>query len=246
MAALFGSVGVSPSPARPASPGAPATSARAHNRYFAGRSYPEAGPAAVSTEFVVPRLTCTSTNTGVGAGAFIYTRTAAADQGGSHATVISAASVQLFCLGGERAPMPVVELEGRQTYGPTRPHVGDLMRATIIDSAQVLGVTLQDLTEHHTFALTRSTAAAPATTAAIGETTLKGVPSLTPGPLYPITDFGSIRFGGRINGMLLGAAGGRAFDMIASTRVLQISTGQLSGRGRRKSRSAFRTIWKHA
>ncbi len=246
-ALLLGSAGASPSLARPAFAGTPALTAHAHNQFFAGRSYPEAGPAAVSTEFVVPTVTCTSTNTGVGAGAFIYTSTTSADDAESTRTVISAASVQLFCLGGEPAPLPVVELEGSQTYGTKRPHVGDLMRATLIDSARVFGVTLQDLTQDHAFTLTRSTTSAPATAAAIGEVTLKGVPSLTPGPLYPITDFGSITFGaGRVNGMRLGAAGGRAVNMVGSTGILQIYTRRLSGDGRRRSRSAFSTIWKHS
>lgn len=246
-ALLFGSVGVSSSLAWPSPPGAPAAAAtRAHDAYFAGRSYPEAGPAAVSAEFVVPALTCTSTNTAVGAGAFVYTTTGSAGHTQSKGTVISAASVQLFCLSSEPAPLPVVELEGRQFYGSTRPHVGDLMRATIIDSPRVLGVTLQDLTADHTFTLSRSTASASATAAAIGEVPLQGVPSLTPGPLYPITDFGSIQFAaGRVNGMPLGAAGGGAVSMMTSARVLQIQTRPLSGRGPRRSRSAFSTIWRH-
>ena len=241
-ALLLASVGASPSLAWPAFRGAPASGPR-HNKYFAGRSYPEAGPAEVTTEFVVPDVRCTSTNTGVGAGAFVYT----ASGSNSRGTVISGASVQLFCLGGEPAPMPVVELEGSQTYGQERPHVGDLMRATIIDSARVLGVTVQDLTDGHTFTLTRSTASTPATAAEIGEVPLKGVPSLTPGPLYPITDFGSIRFSaGRINGKVLGAAGGRAFSMVSSAKVLQILTRSLRGSGPRKSRSSFSTVWKHS
>jgi hypothetical protein len=242
-ALLLGGVGTPPSLGRPAPPGA---TGRARDQFFAGRSYPEAGPAAVSTEFIVPRLTCTSTNTGVGAGAFLYT-IASDVHANSKRTVVSAADVQLFCLRDEPAPMAVVELEGRQSYGQSRPHVGDLMRATLIDSSRVFGVTLQDLTEHHAFTLTRSTFSAPATTAAIGEVPLKGVPSLTPGPLYPITDFGSIRFGsGRINGIPLGAAGGKAFNMISSTKVLQIRTYPLSGHGPRRSRQAFSTAWRHS
>jgi hypothetical protein len=258
MAALLGSAAASPSLARPARPPAPASLARParppspsrspapapsprHNQFFAGRSYPEAGPAAVTVDFVVPRITCTTTNTGVGAGAFLYSKGS-----NSKGPVISGASVQLFCLGGEPAPLPVVEVQGSQTYGSQRPHAGDLMRSTIIDSPRVLGVTLQDLTEGHTFTLTRSTASTPATAAEIGEVPLKGVPSLTPGPLYPITDFGSIRFSaGRVNGKVLGAAGGRAFSMVSSAKVLQILTRSLSGPGPRRSRSSFNTIWKH-
>src|SRR4029077_5285648 len=132
-ALLLGSVGVSSSLAWPSLRGpAPAAPARAHNPYFAGRSYPEAGPAAVSAEFVVPTVTCTSTNTAVGVGAFIYTTTASAGHTASKGTLISGASWQLSCLNSEPAPLPVVEVEGRQYYGSTRPHVGDLMRATII------------------------------------------------------------------------------------------------------------------
>jgi hypothetical protein len=246
-ALVFVGVGISPSLARPSLPGSPgptATTAQAHDQFFAGRSYQEAGPAEVSVEFVVPSLTCTGTNTGVAAGAFIYT--AAPDNPGSNQTLVSAASVQLFCLGGEPAPLPAVEVEGRQTYGSTRPHVGDKMRATIIDSARGLGVTLQDLTQHHTFTVGRSGPSARATAAAVGDVPLKGVPSLTPGPLYPITDFGPIRFAGRINGELLGAAGGRAFSMVSGTKVLQIRTGPLTGRGPMRSRGAFTTFWKHS
>lgn len=241
-------VSVDAAPSWPSAPGPPAPPAKvgpAHDAYFAGRSYQEAGRAAVTAEFVVPGLTCTSTNTGVAAGAFIYTKAGSTDTTGSARTLVSAASVQLFCLAGEPAPLPVVELKGRQTYGSTRPHVGDLMKATMIDADRVLGVTLQDLTEGHTFTLSRTAPAAPAAAAAIGDVPLRGVPSLTPGPLYPITDFGSIRFGGRVNGMLLGAAGGTAFSMVSS-RVLQIRTGPLAGQGPRRSRGAFRTIWKHS
>jgi Peptidase A4 family len=242
---LLASVGASAGLAWPLARGRPANSPR-HNKYFAGRSYQEAGPAAVTTEFVVPEVRCTSTNTGVGAGAFIYTKTTSAADAKSNTSVISGASVQLFCLGGEPAPMPVVELEGSQTYGQERPHVGDLMRATIIDSSRILGVTLQDLTKHHTFTLTRSGTSAPATAAEIGDVALQGVPSLTPGPLYPITDFGALKFSsGRVNGVPLGAAGGRAFNMV-SMKVLLIHTGRLSGHGPRRSRSAFSTTWKHA
>ena len=222
-----------------------ASSANAHDQFFAGRSYQEAGPALVSAEFVVPSLTCTSTNTGVAAGAFVYTTTSAGKTG-SAGTLVSAASVQLFCLHGDPTPLPVVEVEGRQTYGSSRPHVGDKMRAVIIDSAQGLGVTLQDLTKHHTFTLGRSAPSATATAAAIGEVPLRGVPTLTPGPLYPITDFGSIRFGGRVNGKLLGAAGGTAFDMRSGSNVVQIRTGPLTGSGPKRSRGAFTTIWKHS
>lgn len=247
LAALpIGNVGASPSLARPSVLGSAGSALTAHDRYFAGRSYQEAGPAVVSAEFVVPRLTCTSTNTGVAAGAFLYTTPASEHDTASGSTVVSAASVQLFCLSSEPALLPVVELEGRQTYGSTRPHVGDLMRAAIIDSSRVLGVTLQDLTKHHEFTLTRTEVSEPARVSAIGEVPLTGVPSLTPGPLYPITDFGSIQFGGRINGKLLGAAGGRAFSMVSPTDVLQIRTGHLAGSGPKRSRGAFGTIWKHS
>lgn len=230
----------------PPAPGPPAASGQARDAYFAGRSYQEAGRAAVTAEFVVPRVTCTSTNTGVAAGGFIYTKAGSSASTGSARTLVSAASVQLFCLAGEPAPLPVVEVKGKQTYGSTRPHVGDLMKATIIDTRRALGVTLQDLTAGHTFTLSRAASAAPASAAAIGDVPLQGVPSLTPGPLYPITDFGSIRFGGRINGLLLGAAGGTAFSMVSGAKVLQIQTGPLSGRGPRRSRGAFRTTWKHS
>lgn len=244
--ALLSSVGGSPTLARGWAPGMPASAARAHAQYFAGRSYPEAGAATVTTLFIVPRMTCTNTNTGVAAGAFLYTTTKGSGRTASKSDV-SGASVQLFCLRSEPAPLPVVEVEGQQVYGRKRPHAGDLMKATIIDSSRVLGVTLQDLTKHHEFTLTRTTTAAPATAAAIGEDALKGVPSLTPGPVYPITDFGSIQFGAaRVNGRLLGAAGGRAFDMASSTRVLQIRTGPLTGGHRRKARSAFTTVWRHS
>ena len=243
------SIGASASLAWPsvsATTGALAATAQAHDEFFAGRSYQEAGRALVSTEFVVPKLTCTSTNTGVAAGAFIYTTNASTAQTGSAGTLVSAASVQLFCLGGQPSLLPALEVEGRQKYGSTRPHVGDKMRAVIIDSARGLGVTLQDLTEHHQFTVGQGASPARATAAAIGEVPLRGVPSLTPGPLYPITDFGSVRFGGRVNGQLLGAIGGTAFSMVSSGKVLQIATGRLSGRGPRKTRGAFNTVWKHS
>lgn len=239
------SVGVASSLARPAVPGGLASPVRGRDQFFAGWSYQEAGRAAVSTEFVVPKLTCTSTNTGVAAGAFLYTASDPPGQQGSGRTLVSAASVQLFCLGGEPSLLAALEVKGRQTYGPIKPHVGDRMLAVIIDSASGLGVTLQDLTEHHRFTVGRGTSPARATAAAIGDVPLRGVGSLTPGPLYPITNFGSIRFGGRVNGGLLGAAGGTGFSMV-SNKVLLIRTGALKGRGPQRNRSAFDTTWKHS
>jgi hypothetical protein len=206
----------------------------------------------VTTEFVVPKLVCTSTNTGVASGAFLYTtegasRPGSSRHGPSRQTDLSAATVQLFCLHGEPEPLPVVELKGKQSYGSRRPHVGDLMRAAIIDSPSKLAVTIQDLTEDHEFTLTKSTAPAAATETSIGDDVLAGVPSLTPGPVYPITDFGSIHFSaGRINGKLLGAAGDRAFDMVTSGRVLQIKTGRLTGGRSAKRRDGFATVWRHS
>jgi hypothetical protein len=241
-ALLLGSADASASLAGGWVAGLTGTAASAHNAYFAGRSYPEAGGASVTTEFFVPRLTCTSTNSGVAVGAFIYT-----SAGHGSRPLLSAASVQLFCLRSEPAPLPVVELKGKQVYGDRRPHIGDLMKATVIDSAGVLSVTLQDLTDGHAFTLSRSTTSAPATAAAIGDDALKGVPSLTPGPVYPITDFGSLHFSaGRVNGRPLGAAGGKAFDMVSADRRVQIRTGPLRGRGPTKARSAFVTTWKRS
>jgi hypothetical protein len=246
-ALLSGSVGASLGMARGWLPVARALAFSSRTTYFAGRSYPEAGAASVTTEFVVPTLVCTSTNTGVASGAFLYTTAGSPRHGSSRQTDLSAASVQLFCLHGEPEPLPVVEVEGRQTYGSVRPHIGDLMRVTVIDSPRKLVVALQDLTRDHEFTLAKSTAAATATVASIGDDVLAGVPSLTPGPVYPITNFGSIHFiAGRINGKLLGAAGGKAFDMVNSRRVLQVKTGPLTGGRSAKRRDGFVTTWKHS
>ena len=246
-ALLSGSVGASLGQARGWLPRAGALAFNSHTTYFAGRSYPEAGSASVITEFVVPRLVCTTTNTGVASGAFLYTTAGSSGHGHSSQTDLSAATVQLFCLHGEPEPLPVVELKGKQSYGSQRPHIGDLMRAVVIDSPTKLAVTIQDLTEDHEFNLTKSTAPAPASETSIGDDVLAGVPSLTPGPIYPVTNFGSIHFSaGRINGKLLGAAGGKAFDMTSSRRVLEIKTGPLTGGRSAKRRDGFATAWKHS
>jgi hypothetical protein len=246
-ALLSGSVGASLGLARGWLPGVRALAFNSHTTYFAGRSYPEAGLASVSTEFVVPRLVCANSNSGVASGAFLYTTAGSSHHGRSSQTDLSAATVQLFCLHGEPEPLPVVELKGKQSYGSRRPHIGDLMRAVLIDSPTKLAVTLQDLTKDHEFTVTKSTGPAPATETSIGDDVLAGVPSLTPGPVYPVTNFGAIRFSaGRINGKLLGEAGGKAFDMATSRRVLQIKTGRLTGGRSAKRRDGFTTTWKHS
>ena len=232
-------VAAAPSSAQGRPPAHPAPANR-RSLYFAGRTYPEAGKASVSTEFFVPGASCTSTNTGVALGAYTFTKSSSSEK-----PVLSAATVQVFCLGGEPSFLAAVELMGKQTYSSQRPHPGDLMKATIIDTTTTLGVAIQDVTEGRGFSLIKSTAAASATLAEIGDSALTGPPSLTPSSVYPITDFGTIHFSaGRVNGKLLGAAGGAAFDMGSAHKPMKIKAGPLTGGTSARTRDGFSTTWK--
>jgi hypothetical protein len=119
------------------------------------------------------------------------------------------------------------------------------MKATIIDTTTTLGVAIQDLTEGRGFSLIKSTAAASATLAEIGDSALTGPPSLTPSSIYPITAFGTTHFSaGRVNGKPLGAAGGAAFDMGGPRKPVKIKTGPLTGGTSPRTRDGFSTTWK--
>jgi hypothetical protein len=195
---------------------------------FAGWAFGAAGATSVTSEFKVPKLTCTSTPTGVGPSSIMATNNNADG---------NVAGVLAVCSSGKPLLIPTVTVNNTETNGTQKVTAGDLMKATVVTSATKTTSTLQDLT--HKFTLTKSAKSAGAAseelignTAVLSGTTQVGV-----------AKFGTITFtNAAVSGKAIGSVKPQvAVNMQTKAKVLQILTGKITG----TKKNQFTTTWKH-
>jgi len=217
--------------------------ANGRSLYVAGWVFPVSGrSASVTTEVVVPNVTCPSNSEpAVGPGAYVGTK---AVHGNLNDGIGS--QVQLDCLNHKYYPLLAVFFGPKLGIAPEKVHVGDLVRLTVTIGPSASTATAQDLTSGHKLTYRRSSTGGVPETAAVGDH-LQYTLGQSPSP-DPIVDFRTLRFtAGEVDGKPLGArSGGKAYNMVGSGHRVQVTTGPLTGGASAAKHNSFTTTWKHS
>jgi hypothetical protein len=178
--------------------------------------------ASASDRFRAPKLACTSTRSGVGIGSLVITSSGST-------SLVTGASLYAQCISGVAHYRAVVEVNGvlkEATFTPAR---GDVITASVTQTASSATAVLRDETK-------RQSVSSSARRGAQTTFVIDGVDTLlsnATGLQLPIPNFGSEHFtNGLEDGATIKAAGGFAVDMQTSGGVLQIQTGPLSTTGK--------------
>ena len=171
--------------------------------------------ASASDKFKVPTVTCPSTGTyGIGLGAFLFTSLG-----------LTGGEVTAECSSGT-AVYTAQWLEHGVSGGAFTVAAGDVIKAQASQTATTTNASIVDFTKHIGSVFSSNVGAA-------NSAVLVGINALVSATTQlPVPPFGRSRFAvGAIDGGTVLASGAVAYDMNATTHLLQIHTGALSSTG---------------